>query len=136
MKLEDILEKEDPTKSEQAVLAKAFWQLVKKYELSHDEVTILFGRNFDPKTLSKHRQSNSLPDGHDILCRVIHVLGIHNSLRMIYPHNPSLVYSWMRHKDNMLKGFSPIELVRSSGVKSLSALIFLRNFLDYKRTAL
>lgn len=136
IKYEEIITKKDPSKIEAAIIAKAFWSLVKKYELSHDEVTLIFGKNFDPKTILKYKETHSLPEGHDYIIRAIHLLGVHNSLRVIYPHNPSLVYSWLRHKDSHLKNLSPLEFIRESGIKSLSAIIFLRNLLDYKRTAL
>lgn len=136
MEFDEIISKENPTKSEVQIIAKAFWNLAKKYELSHNDLVLIFGRNFDPKTLAKYKDTNSLPEGHDSFMRVIHLLGMHNSLKVIYPHNPSLVYSWMKHKDTYLKNLTPLEFIKESGVKSLSAIIFLRNFLDYKRTAL
>lgn len=136
MDFESIISKKNPTKEEAQVIAKAFWNLVKKYELTHDEVMLLFGKNFDPKTIAKFKESSSLPEGHDAMIRAIHILGIHNSLRVVYPHNPSLVYSWMKHKESNLKNLSPLEFIKESGIKSLSAIIFLRNLLDYKRTAL
>lgn len=136
MDFESIISKKNPTMKETSIIARAFWVLVKKYELTHDEVLLIFGKNFDPKTILKFKENDSLPEGHDAMIRVIHILGIHNSLRVIYPHNPSLVYSWMKHKESNLKNLSPLQFIKESGIKSLSAIIFLRNFLDYKRTAL
>jgi hypothetical protein len=136
MNIEALTNKENPTQKELKVIAKAFWNLTKKYELTHEDIITILGKKFDHKTIQKFKTAMELPEGHDFIMRAIHVLGIHNSLRIIYPHNDSLVYSWMKSKDRDLKNFSPIELIKESGIKSLSAIIFLRNQLDYKITAL
>jgi len=117
-------------------LAKAFWALVKKYNLNNSELKVVLGKDFDSKTIKKYRDSNSLPEGEpDLILRAVHMLGIHWSLRVLYPHNPSLVYSWMKTQTPEFDNKSPIEILKESGYKSLMALMSIRNYLDYKRAS-
>ena len=133
---QEILKDARFSKSQIRSLAKAFWNLVEKYELSNSDLHAVLGKNFDPKTLKKYKSTFSFPDGDsDIVLRAAHILSIHWSLRVIYPHNPSLVYSWMKTKTPEFENKSPLQILKESGYKSFVALMSIRNYLDYKRAA-
>ncbi|MFZ4712560.1 MAG: hypothetical protein ACOYL6_02500 [Bacteriovoracaceae bacterium] len=133
---EEVLKDAKFTKSQIKSLAKAFWKLVEKYELNNSDLHAILGKNFDPKTLKKYKTSLSFPEGEtDIVLRASHMLSIHWSLRVMYPHNSSLVYSWIKTKTPEFDNKSPIQILKESGYKSFIALMSIRNYLDYKRAA-
>jgi hypothetical protein len=133
---ESILKEAKFTKGQLKSLSKAFWALVEKYNFNNTDLRAVLGKDFDPKTLKKYKDTKSFPEGEtDVILRAAHVLSIHWSLRVLYPHNPSLVYSWMKTKTPEFDNKSPIEILKDSGYKSFIALMSLRNYLDYKRAA-
>ena len=131
---EQALKEAKFSKSQIKSLSKAFWNLVEKYHLSNADLHAVLGKNFDLKTLKKYKMAMTLPDGEsDILLRVIHMLHIHSSLRIIYPHNPSIVYSWIKTKTPEFDNKSPLQILSNSGHNSFMVLMGLRNYLDHKR---
>jgi hypothetical protein len=123
------------SKAQVMSLARAFWNLADKYNLSSSDLKVILGRDLDAKTIKKYKEAESFPEGADFVLRAAHMLSIHWSLRVLYPHNPSLVYSWMKTKSPEFGNKSPMEILKDSGFKSFIALMRLRNFLDYKRAA-
>ena len=133
---EQILKEAKFTKTQIKSLSKAFWKLVEKYELKNSDLPAILGKDFDPKTLKKYKESLSFPIGEtDLILRAAHMLSIHWSLRVMYPHNPSLVYSWMKTKTPEFDNKSPLQILKESGYRSFIALMSIRNYLDYKRSA-
>jgi hypothetical protein len=108
------------SKTQLKSLAKAFWNLVEKYDLSTPDVLIILGKSWDPKTIKKYKDSLSFPEGDtDVVLRASHLLSIHWSLRVLYPHNRSIVYSWIKTKAAEFNNKSPIQILKESGFKSL-----------------
>jgi len=46
-------------------------------------------------TLGRYRSGEPLADNRDLLDRAGHLLGIHKSLRILFPHDRDLAYRWM-----------------------------------------
>lgn len=133
---ETILKDARFTKGQLKSISKVFWVLAEKYNFTNTDLRAVLGKEFDAKTLKKYKESKSFPDGEtDIILRAAHLLSIHWSLRVLYPHNPSLVYTWMKTKSPEFGNKSPVEIVKESGYKSFIALMSIRNYLDYKRAA-
>lgn len=132
---ETLLKEAKFSKPQLRSLAKGFWALSEKYNFTHSDLKAVLGKDFDAKTLKKYKESETLPEGADFVLRAAHMLSIHWSLRVLYPHNPSLVYSWMKTRTPEFDNKSPLELLKESGFKSFIALMSLRNYLDYKRSA-
>jgi len=80
-------------------------------------------------TLVRYRAGEPLADDRDLLDRVSHLLGIHKSLRILFPHDRDLAYAWMTTSNRRL-GARPIELVVRHGFEGLLAL---RRYLDFQR---
>lgn len=117
-------------------LSKAFWVLCLKYEFTHDDICMILGKNLNTNDIQSFRDRSILPSNDsDIIMRVTHMLGIHWSLGIIYPHNPSLIYSWMKTKSPEFHGKSPLEIIKDSGYQSMRAIITIRNYLDSVRVA-
>ncbi|HET9669227.1 MAG TPA: antitoxin Xre/MbcA/ParS toxin-binding domain-containing protein [Casimicrobiaceae bacterium] len=80
-------------------------------------------------TLVRYRAGEPLADDRDLLDRVSHLLGIHKSLRILFPHDRDLAYAWMTTSNRRL-GARPIDLVVRHGFEGLLAL---RRYLDFQR---
>ena len=61
--------------------------------------------------------------------RAGHLLGIHKSLRMLFPHDLDLAHRWMTQPNRQL-GARPVDLVIEHGFEGLLAV---RRYLDFQR---
>ncbi len=51
-----------------------------------------------------------------------HLLGIHWRLRLLFPMNLELAYSWMTSRNRAFSNLTPVELIGASGVTGLLAV--------------
>jgi hypothetical protein len=80
-------------------------------------------------TLVRYRAGEPLADDRDLLDRVSHLLGIHKSLRILFPHDRDLAYAWMTTNNRRL-GARPIDVIERQGFEGLLAI---RRYLDFQR---
>ena len=80
-------------------------------------------------TLARYRAGEPLADNRDLLDRAGHLLGIHKSLRLLFPHDRDLAYRWMTAPNRRL-GARPVDVVIVHGFEGLLAV---RRYLDYQR---
>jgi len=80
-------------------------------------------------TLARYRGGEPLADNRDLLDRVGHLLGIHKSLRVLFPHDRNLVYRWITQPNRRLQA-RPVDLIIQEGFEGLLAV---RRYLDFQR---
>jgi len=111
-------------------LARMVTQLFEHWRLSATEQAALLGLSADNRsTLARYRKGDPLADSRDLLDRVGHLLGIHKSLRILFPHDRDLAYRWMT-MPNRRFGARPVDVVVERGFEGL---LSLRRYLDYER---
>jgi len=111
-------------------LARMITTLFEHWNLSTAEQAAALGISAGSRsTLVRYRAGEPLADDRDLLDRVSHLLGIHKSLRILFPHDRGLAYAWMTTSNRRL-GARPIELVVRHGFEGLLAL---RRYLDFQR---
>jgi len=111
-------------------LARMVTQLFDHWRLSATEQAALLGLSADNRsTLARYRKGDPLADSRDLLDRVGHLLGVHKSLRILFPHDRDLAYRWMT-MPNRRFGARPVDVVVERGFEGLLAL---RRYLDYER---
>jgi len=111
-------------------LARMVTQLFEHWHVSATEQAALLGLSADNRsTLARYRKGDPLADSRDLLDRVGHLLGIHKSLRILFPHDRDLAYRWMT-TPNRRFGARPVDVVVERGFEGLLAL---RRYLDYER---
>lgn len=114
------------------VLATAVMRLFGHWQLSAEEQLILLGLNRDSRTtLNRYRQGGAFAASRDLLDRAGHLLGIHKSLRLLFPRNRELAYAWMRSRNRAFDGRTPVEVVADYG---LPGLLLVRTYLDRVRS--
>jgi hypothetical protein len=118
------------TRDARARLARMVVQLLDHWDLSTAEQAALLGLSATSRsTLSRYRSGEPLADSRDLLDRAGHMLGIHKSLRILFPHDRDLAYRWMG-TPNARIGARPVDVVVEHGFEGLLAL---RRYLDFQR---
>jgi hypothetical protein len=111
-------------------LARMVTRLFEHWRLSTPEQAAALGLSPDNRsTLSRYRKGEPLADSRDLLDRTSHLLGIHKSLRILFPHDRDLAYRWMT-TPNLRLSARPIDIVVERGFEGLLAL---RRYLDFER---
>lgn len=72
-----------------------------------------------------------LADNEDLLARAGHLLGIHESLRLIFPDNIELAYRWVSQPNRRFDNAAPLEIM----TQGLEGLLAVRCYLDCEREA-
>ena len=121
----------DPgTREARSRLARMVARLFEHWDLPMAEQAAALGISTGSRsTLVRYRAGEPLADDRDLLDRVSHLLGIHKSLRILFPHDRDLAYAWMTTSNRRL-GARPIDLVVRHGFEGLLAL---RRYLDFQR---
>ena len=113
-----------------ARLAAMVTRLLEHWQLSAAEQAELLGLSTASRsTLARYRNGEPLADSRDLLDRAGHLLGIHKSLRLLFPHDRDLAYRWITQPNRRL-GARPVDLVIERGFEGLLAL---RRYLDFQR---
>ena len=112
-------------------LAKMVMRLFELWELKTEDQATLLGLSPKARTsLSRYRNGKPFADNQDLLDRAGHLLGIHKSLRLIFPHNKNLAYSWVTKPNKGLDNKSPLEVMKE---RRFEGLLAIRRYLDYER---
>jgi len=119
---------------ERRVLARAFFGLVNKWDLTRDQEAQLLGWTYQEKRtkLENMREGKTnLPQDRDKVERVIDLVNIHKSLRVLFPDDKELVYQWVKVPRERFGDFSALDVMLEDGKEGISAI---RQYLDYERT--
>ena len=113
-----------------ARLAAMVVKLFDHWDLSAAEQAEVLGLSSASRsTLSRYRGGEPFADSRDLLDRAGHLLGIHKSLRLLFPHDRDLAYTWMTQPNRRL-GARPVDVVIEHGFEGLLAV---RRYLDFQR---
>jgi hypothetical protein len=81
--------------------------------------------------LDKYRKGESpLRRLRDTLDRAGYLLAIHKALRLLYPTNPEIRYSWINRKNQAFENFTPLEVMRTQGILGVARVA---RYLDFVR---
>jgi uncharacterized protein (DUF2384 family) len=122
----------DPTtKPGRTALAKMITRLFDRWDLDSREQAALLGLSSGTRsTVSRYRKGAPLPLHQDLLDRVGHLLGIHLALRLIFPQNRQLAYSWIKTPNRRFDGKTPLEVMLGEG---FLGVVMVRRYLDFER---
>jgi hypothetical protein len=112
-------------------LAKLVAKLFDHWQLSTPDQAALLGLSAESRsTVARYRRGEPLADNMDLLARAGHLLGIHKSLRIIFPHDPDLAYRWITTANQRFDGMAPVEVMKRYGFEGVLAV---RRYLDFER---
>lgn len=119
------------TAAERKQLAAMVVKLFDRWDLDQPTRCELLG--LSPKTratLARYRAGEPLAENRDLLDRVGNLMGIHKSLRLLFPFNADLRYAWPTAVNRALGNQRPIDVMREHG---LPGVIAIRDYLDHLR---
>jgi Protein of unknown function (DUF2384) len=112
-------------------LAGMLARLFDHWQLAASEQAGLLGLSpGNRSTLARYRRGEPLADSRDLLERAGHLLGIHQSLRILFPRDRELAYRWMSTPNRRFDGRRPVDVAIERGFEGLWAL---RRYLDFER---
>jgi Protein of unknown function (DUF2384) len=121
----------DSTEEDRSSLAKMLMTLFEHWQLSTEEQLDALGMSpTNRAALTRYRKGEPLANSRDTLERAGHLLGIHKSLRLMFPHNRDLAYAWMKRRNRAFENLSPIDVIRGYG---FVGLLMVRSYLDRAR---
>lgn len=119
------------TKAERTQLARMVCTLFDHWGLKLQQQCALLGlRPGSRASIARYRQGAPLADRRDLLDRVGHLMAIHKSLRLLYPHNRDLVYRWPTSRNGDFGNVAPVEIMIARG---LVGMIEVSGYLDALR---
>lgn len=122
----------DLTSEESRVnLAKLLTKLFDLWKLSTVEQLELLGQSPNSRAnLTKYRQGSPLPNLRDLIDRAGWLLAIHKALRLLYPYNDILRYSWIKQRNKAFDNLTPLELMQQEGIIGIAKV---SRYLDFQR---
>ena len=80
--------------------------------------------------ISKYRKGGALPSSRDMLDRIGWLLSIHKSLRLLYPRNESIRYTWVQRRNQILDDQRPLDVMKDQGLIGIARVA---RYLDFLR---
>ncbi len=71
-------------------------------------------------SLTRYRKGGALPNSRDVLDRAGWLLSIHKALRLLYPQNEALRYSWVKRRNRVFDNYEPLEVMMREGIIGLA----------------
>ena len=114
-------------------IAGMLMKLFDLWKLSTEEQLDALGLSTENRAaLSRYRRGEPIAASRDTLERAGHLLGIHKNLRLLFPENRDLAYSWMKQRNLAFENRSPIDVIREYG---FGGLLMVLAYLDRARGA-
>ncbi len=80
--------------------------------------------------ISRYRQGRALPSSRDMLDRIGWLLSIHKSLRLLYPRNENIRYTWVKRRNRILDDQRPLDIMKYQGLIGIARVA---RYLDFLR---
>jgi len=80
--------------------------------------------------ISKYRNGGAVPSSRDMLDRIGWLLSIHKSLRLLYPRNENIRYTWVKRRNRILDDQRPLDIMTYQGLIGIARVA---RYLDFLR---
>lgn len=116
------------TEADLSRLARMVMTLFDHWQLSSEDRASLLGLGaVNRAALARYRKSAWICTTRDQYERVGHLLAIHASLRVLFPHDRDMAYSWMKLPNCAFNDMTPAEMIRAYG---FTGLLMVRTYLE------
>ena len=117
--------------TDRGALARMVMKLLEHWQLSTEDQAALLGlATSNRAALGRYRRGEAIGGGRDQLERVGHLLGIHKSLRLLFPQNLDLAYRWVTTRNRAFDNRTPVDVIKEHG---FAGLLMVRGYLDRAR---
>lgn len=118
----------EENRSKQAVLV---LNLFDRWKLNTEDQLNLLGLSSTSRSLlGKYRKGGALSPSRDMQDRVGWLFAIHKALRLLYPRNPELRYSWVCRRNRAFDNLTPLDLMKDEGLIGIAKVA---RYLDFQR---
>jgi hypothetical protein len=112
-------------------LARMVTRLFELWELpTADQLELLGLSRTSRAQISKYRKGGALPSSRDMLDRIGWLLSIHKSLRLLYPRNENIRYTWVKRRNQILDDQRPLDIMKYQGLIGIARVA---RYLDFIR---
>ncbi len=112
-------------------LARIVTRLFELWELpTADQLELLGLSRTSRAQISKYRKGGALPSSRDMLDRIGWLLSIHKSLRLLYPRNENIRYTWVKRRNQILDNQRPLDIMKYQGLIGIARVA---RYLDFIR---
>jgi hypothetical protein len=112
-------------------LARMVTHLFELWELpTADQLELLGLSRTSRAQISKYRKGGALPSSRDMLDRIGWLLSIHKSLRLLYPRNENIRYTWVKRRNQILDDQRPLDIMKYQGLIGIARVA---RYLDFIR---
>lgn len=126
-----VAKRDAPVSDDRGALAKMVMTLLDHWKLGTEDQAALLGLAASNRSaLARYRKGEAIGSSRDQYERVGHLLGIHKSLRLLFPHNRDLAYRWMTTRNKAFDNRTPIEVIKDWG---FAGLLMVRAYIDRAR---
>jgi hypothetical protein len=113
-------------------LARMVTRLFELWELpTADQLELLGLSRTSRAQISKYRKGGALPSSRDMLDRIGWLLSIHKSLRLLYPRNENIRYTWVKRRNRILDDQRPLDIMKHQGLIGIARVA---RYLDFLRS--
>lgn len=109
-----------------AALTEMVMRLFDLWQIRSTDQAALLNRSLG--SIRRYRSGGCISDDEEMYDRVATLLRIHKNLRILYPYNQDLVYSWVSFQNQAFGGAKPIEIMK----EGFDGLKRVRGYLDYQ----
>lgn len=126
-----VVPREGSASHDRGALARMVMTLLDHWKLSTEQQAALLGiASGNRAALTRYRRGDPIGTSRDQYERVGHLLGIHKSLRLLFPRNRDLAYRWMTTRNKAFDNLTPVEIIQEWG---FAGLLMVRGYLDRAR---
>lgn len=110
-------------------LSRMVMKLFRLWGLSTADQLELLGLSAKSRAmLSRYANGEALPATRDCLDRIGWLLAIHKALRLLYPNNENLRYSWVSRRNTAFDNLAPLEVMKEQGLIGIARVA---RYLDF-----
>lgn len=119
------------TEESRSALAKLLTNLFAKWNLSTAEQLNLLGLSPTSRAmLARYRRGGALANSRDMLDRAGWLLSIHKALRLLFPRNENIRYTWVKRRNRDFDNYTPLEVMMHEGIIGIAKI---SRYLDMER---
>lgn len=119
------------SEASRASLSKMLMGLFDHWGLDSEKRLMLLGLSpANRASLSNYKKGAPLPNSTDLLDRAGHLLSIHKSLRILFPHDRHIVYGWVTAANKAFNGKTPLDVMIE---RKFVGVLMVRAYLDTAR---
>ena len=112
-------------------LARMVTRLFEHWNLpAADQLELLGLSRTSRAQISRYRNGGAVPSSRDMLDRIGWLLSIHKNLRLLYPRNENIRYTWVKRRNRILDDQRPLDIMKIQGLIGIARVA---RYLDFLR---